>query len=82
VGRHEVELCRMVIRTHEEVRLVFVCGGVSRRRLRRRREALEVEFVRVPLPVDFRHDILVVVIPATQFLFSLSSWKKICKMSV
>ena len=62
VGRHEVELGRAVV-AHEEVALVLVGGRIGGR-LRSRRQAVEVELVRVPLAVHLGHDVLVVVVPA------------------
>ena len=55
----------MTVARHEELALVFVRRWIRSGWLRRRRQALEVELVRVPLAVDLRHDVLVVVIPGT-----------------
>ena len=52
-------------RVHEQVRRLvrcFVRRGISGRRLRRLRQTLEVELVRIPLAVHFGHDVLVVVV--------------------
>ena len=62
---HEVQLSRMVVAGHEEVRLVFVGCRVRSSWLCRGCQALEVELVGVPFPVHLRHDVLIVVIPAT-----------------
>lgn len=63
MGTHEVELGGVVVAGHEEVALVLVGRRIRRGGLCRRRQALEVELVRVPLAMDLRHDVLVVVIP-------------------
>lgn len=64
VRAEEVHLGGMVVTRHEEVRLIFVGGRICGRGLRRCRQALEVELIRVPLPVDLGHNVLVVVVPA------------------
>lgn len=56
------ELCTVMIGTHEKLALVLVTAGVARCRLRGRRQALEVEFVGIPLTVHLRHDVLVIVV--------------------
>lgn len=53
----------MPVTGHEQLALVLVGGRIRGGGLRRCRQTLEVELVRVPLPVDLRHDVLVVVIP-------------------
>lgn len=65
-GHEGRELRRVVVRAHEQIALVLV-GRVARRRLRGRRQPLEVKLVRVSLAVDFRHYIFVIVIPAQMF---------------
>lgn len=60
-------------RMHEQVRRLvrcFVRRWISRCRLSRLREALEVELVRVPFAMHFGHDVLVVVVAesATQLV--------------
>lgn len=50
---------------HEQVsRLVgsFVSRGIGGRRLSRLCQSLEVELVRVPLAMDFGHDVLIIVV--------------------
>lgn len=61
--RHQIQL-GVAVTGHEELALVLVRRRVSRRRLCRGRQTLEIELVRVPLAVHLRHDVLVVVIPA------------------
>ena len=60
---HEVQLGRMVVAAHEQIGLVFVRRRVCTRRLRRCSQTLEVELIRIPLAVNFGHDVLVVVVP-------------------
>jgi len=67
VRAHEVEFARVVVVTgHEEVALVLVSGRVGGRRLRGRRQPLEVELVGVPLAMHFGHYVLIVVVSETQ----------------
>ena len=61
---HEVQLGRMVVAGHEQVGLVLVGGRIRCGGLRRRCKSLEVELVGVSLPVQFGHNILVIVVPA------------------
>lgn len=64
---HEVEFARVVVVTgHEEVALVLVGGRVCGRRLRGRRQSLEIELVGVPLAMHFGHYVLIVVVSETQ----------------
>lgn len=63
--RHEVQL-GMPVTGHEQLALVLVRRRIGRRRLRGGRQPLEVELVRVPLAVYLRHDVLVVVVPASR----------------
>jgi len=62
--RHQVQL-GVSVTGHEQLALVLVSRRVGRCRLRRSRQTLEVELVRVPLAVHLRHDVLVVVVPAS-----------------
>jgi len=60
---HErAELGAVVIWCHEQVALVLV-GGIAGRRLSSSCQALEIEFVRIPLAVHLGHYIFVVVVP-------------------
>jgi len=56
----------VMIGGHEQVRLVFVRGRVRGRGLGGRRQPLEIELVRVSLPVHLRHYVLVVIVPANR----------------
>lgn len=62
MGTHEVELCGWVVRRHKKVALILVGRGVCPRWLGGRCQALEVELVGIPLPMDFCHDVFVVII--------------------
>lgn len=63
--RHQVQL-GMTVTGHEQLALVLVRRRIGSRRLRRGRQPLEIELVRVPLAVYLRHDVLVVIIPASR----------------
>lgn len=82
MGTHEgTELGAVVVRAHEQLALVLVTAGIAGRRLRRRCQALEVELVGVPLAVNFRHYVLVVVVPGTeQAKWKLS--KDVCSLYI
>lgn len=61
---HEAtELGAVMIRTHKQLALVLVAAWITGGGLGGGGEALEVEFVGVPLAVHFCHDVLVVVVP-------------------
>ncbi len=59
---HQVQLRIGVVSRHEQILLVFVGGGVCCGRLHGLGQPSEVKFVGVSLPMNFSHDVLVVVI--------------------
>lgn len=73
--RHKVQLC-VPVTGHKQLALVFIRGWVRSRGLRRCRQALEVKLVRVPLPVDLRHDVLVVVVPGSRYGYLDATWMR------
>lgn len=60
-GHEGGQLGAVVVGAHEEVALVLICG-VAGRRLGCSSQPLKVELVRIPFPVYFCHNILVVVV--------------------
>ena len=60
-GHERRELSRVVVRAHEQIALVLI-RRITRRRLRGRSQALEIEFVGVPLAMNLCHYVFVVVI--------------------
>ena len=60
---HEIQLGVGMVPWHKQVLLVLVGGGVCRRRLHSLGQASKVELVGVSLPMDFGHDVLVIIIP-------------------
>lgn len=77
---HEAaELSAVMVGAHEQLALVLVAAGVAGRRLRGRRQSLEVELVRVPLPVYLRHDVFVVVVSEMEPAQLYNTVQKICR---
>lgn len=71
--RHKVQFC-VPVAGHKQLALILVRGWVRSCGLRRCRQTLEVELVRVPLPVDLCHDVLVVIIPGNRYGCLDASW--------
>ena len=68
---HQIYLRRaVVVRRHEQLRLVLVGGRVGRCRLHRLRKPGEVVAICVPFTMNLRHDVLVVIVTQcpTQFV--------------